>query len=210
MVLTSNMLAIDQYTIQNILSYIDNDTKLILNRVNSHYHTRIDTTNIRNAVYKANSLKLFKYKKLNVDHKIFAKICQYCSVDIVNFMEPSGEIYWDNCLYCACKGNNLDVVQLLINKGVVNTWEIGLCGACRGGHTEMAQLMIDKGANDLNNGLNGACKKGHLGLVRFMVSKGADKCDLYYACYGGNMEIIQYVINRGGDDWASYSTLKTI
>ena len=55
-------------------------------------------------------------------------------------MITKGATDWNDGLYGACRGGNLDIVRLMINKGA-NYWNDGLCGACRGGHMNIVQLM---------------------------------------------------------------------
>ena len=92
---------IDCYTIHDVLSYTDNDTKLIMNVINKQYYVNIDTYD----VYKTNSVRLMKYKinnnKLKISKDTFKKLCRFC--------------------------NNIDIIQLMINKGA-NNWNFGLHG----------------------------------------------------------------------------------
>src|SRR5574343_1345563 len=73
--------------------------------------------------------------------------------------------------YNACRHNHMNIIQMLIEKGVEKSdlhfldWNKGLYRACLGGHLNVIQWIIDKKCEhflDLNYGLWGACKKGNL------------------------------------------------
>jgi len=51
---------------------------------------------------------------------------------------------------------------------------MGLYFACQGGNMDIVNMMIQKGANDWNWGLWQACKDGHLDFVNTLIQKGAD------------------------------------
>ena len=72
-----------------------------------------------------------------------------------------------------CRGGNIEIVKLMIEKGV-NNWNRALYGACRGGNIEIVKLIIEKGANDWNWGLLGACYNRNIKIITLMIEKGAD------------------------------------
>ena len=108
---------IDCYTVHDILSYTDNDTKLIMNIVNKQYYVNIDTSDI----YVANSVRLTKNKfargELTIKYDIFMKVCKCCGIDIVQLMINKGANDWNWGLIGACQEENMDIVQLMINNG---------------------------------------------------------------------------------------------
>ena len=85
----------DYYIIHDILSYVNTDTKLIMNIVNKQYYVNIDMTN----VYKTNSVRLIKYKfasgDLIINCETFEEVCKYCNIDIVRLMIDKGAEYWE-------------------------------------------------------------------------------------------------------------------
>ena len=46
--------------------------------------------------------------------------------------------------------------------------------SCENGNLEMVKLMIEKGVTNLNNGLYNACEDGHSEIVEFLLKHGAD------------------------------------
>src|SRR5579872_6609560 len=61
----------------------------------------------------------------------------------------------------ACEGGHIDIINLMIEKGVTD-WNYGLARACKRGHREIIDMMINKGANNWNWGLSEACREGHI------------------------------------------------
>jgi len=96
--------------------------------------------------------------------KMIVKDVKYLNVIIesgnIEYMKFYNGCNWDLGLQHACKGGNIEFVELMIQKGA-NNWNLGLISACRGGHLEIMELMIEKGATKWNRGLEGACKGGH-------------------------------------------------
>jgi len=105
---------------------------------------------------------------------------------------------WNKGLSGACKGGNIELVNLMIAKGA-NNWNLGLRSACKGGNAELANLMISKGAKDWDSGLFDACRGGNIELVNLMIEKGATYWDngLRGACQGTNKEIVELMITKG-------------
>lgn len=54
---------------------------------------------------------------------------------------------FDEGLYEACIGEHIEIIDLMIKKGV-HDFNSGLFAACQGGKIEVINLMIEKGAND--------------------------------------------------------------
>jgi hypothetical protein len=86
---------------------------------------------------------------------------------------PTNSFFLYDGTYWGCYYGNLDIINLIISKGV-NYWNCGLAGSCRGGHIDMVNLMITKGASNMNWGFESACMGGHLNIVKLMISKGVD------------------------------------
>ena len=83
-----------------------------------------------------------------------------------------GVCNFNDGLHGACRGGNIDLVNLMIEKGA-DDWDWGLSGACIGGNIDLVNLMIEKGADDWNLGLSAAWRGGHHELVDLMTDKGA-------------------------------------
>lgn len=102
--------------------------------------------------------------------------------------------------FSACEGGHLDMINMLIEKGVTN-WDTGMIGACHGGHLEVVKMMIEKrgGASSFAcDGLVVACQNGHMHIVEFMLELGANNWDkaLEAACYGGHLEIAKLMVSK--------------
>jgi ankyrin repeat protein len=159
-------------------------------------------------------------------------------VNVVNrYLVPKNPTFKQMC--------NLGIVEHLLDycQNNIPDWNDGLYDACRGGQLEIVNLMIKKGANDWNLGLEYACEGGHfaydnahstrfaydnahstrfaydnarstrfaydnarstrLEIVNLMIEKGADDLDsgLSSACGSGNLEIVNLMIEKGANDW---------
>lgn len=105
----------------------------------------------------------------------------------------------------ACKGGNIDIVQLIIEEATKNNakldWNLGLHSACFGGHINIALLMTSYGANHW--GLYDACKGGHIKMINFLIEGGINDWDwgLVGACSGNHIDIIYLMIDKGSNNW---------
>ena len=115
-----------------------------------------------------------------------------------------------------CSGNNIDVVELMINLRQVkceafsthtfwsdDDWNNGLYASCKVGSYQLVNLMISSGANYCNWGLYGACEGGHIELAELMISHGANDWNegLYNACIGDHIELVKLMISYGANNW---------
>ena len=140
-----------------------------------------------------------KYKdKIDWDDGLWGA-CEGGNIDIVNLMIYYGADNWENGLWGSCEGGHIDIVNMMIKKGAYN-WNHGLWGACGGGHIDIVNMMIENGADDWNSGLWRACEKGHINIVNLMIKKGADSLDLglYKACKRCHINLVNYMIEKGG------------
>ncbi len=80
----------------------------------------------------------------------------------------------NNELRIACYSGNLELVNLLIKKGV-NDYAGGAEEAIKGGHLEIFKLMIKKIKNNYSKVLEKlfkeACKNGNLEIVKLLIEK---------------------------------------
>lgn len=145
-------------------------------------------------------------------HELNAQSCGHMHVvkfliDKINSINKI--VDWKRCLEAACEGENMNIIQLMIeeitntqvdNPDVVAYWNWGLRGACNIGNLEIVKLMISKGADNWNDGL---CWCSNLEIAKFMIEKGADNFNdgLQYACLDGSIEIIKLMIEKGANDW---------
>ncbi len=75
-----------------------------------------------------------------------------------------------------CEVNQVITLTRFMKSNSNLNWNWGLYGACKGGNINIINMMIDKGAYDWNWGLDGACKGGHIDIVKMMIANGADNC----------------------------------
>lgn len=122
---------------------------------------------------------------------------------MINYLVNRGATNWKDCFNTACRGNHLEIVELVItNCGDMDLdWNSGLYAACAGGCVEIAKLMLQKGAtvNNYNDILYQSCMSGSLGIIELMISQGVNNWDngLCGACYYGHPEVAELMINKG-------------
>lgn len=77
---------------------------------------------------------------------------------------------WYDVFYCSCKQGDLENLQLAINNGI-NDWNNGLYYAINGNQIQIARLMIDKGAKNLAMSLYGSCFYGHIEIAKMLINE---------------------------------------
>jgi sirohydrochlorin ferrochelatase len=130
--------------------------------------------------------------------------------------EPKDSI--DRLLGPACEFGDLDIAQLLIDRGAdvsaarKDGWT-PLHLASRGGHEAVAQLLFDRGADvsaadeDGETPLHFASSGGYEAVARLLIDRGADVSaarkdgwtPLHLASRGGREAVAQLLIDRGAD-----------
>ena len=165
------------------------------NRLKLNYHDDWKNYTEKNYHFDLRFLKyLIQYKKFND-----MRLLQFGNTECVKlFISSSINLNWNDGLYYACRSGNIEIVELLIQKGA-NHWNWGLYGACKGGNIKIVHLMISKGADHWNFGLCEACSGGNIEIVYLMMEKGADDWNLglFGACLGGNIKIADLMMQRG-------------
>jgi hypothetical protein len=99
-------------------------------------------------------------------------------------------------MWYACKGGNIEIVQLVINQGTVKdpptqfNWNIGMQHACEG----------------MGNCINIESTE-HWKIIKLLINKRAEagenpptqfgwSCGAIGACFGGNMQLVQFMIDQ--------------
>ena len=123
---------------------------------------------------------------------------------------------WREGMYLACSKGYVNVVRVLIHKGMNDpdvcrvqlgcsrTLNIALRHACKHGQDGIVPFLISKGADDLYSGLTDACKGGHLKIVQFMIfEKGLRATNhlMAVACRNGHNAIARLMFENGADDY---------
>ena len=212
---------LDQYVLQDIISFMDKDTQMIIRRINSQFSKYIepafvhpltsekylDLTNLNiYMLYElcgySGSLRLLKkLKDINIDF-IMAYACQGGNIDMVNLMIARGACHWNWGLERACAGNNPDIADMMIQHGAYS-FDSCLLFACSSNSRQLVDKMITLGATDFDGGLAYACLYGHRTLAEYMISKGAVLMNwgLLMACRGGHIELVKLMISYGANDF---------
>lgn len=76
----------------------------------------------------------------------FMNACYGGHVKIARLMIDHGANNWGGGVWCACRSDNIEIVNLLILHGGFDDWDGGLLDACENGRMEIAKLMIEHGA----------------------------------------------------------------
>ena len=79
-----------------------------------------------------------------------------------------------------------------------NKYNAALYHAARAGQIDIVQLMINKGASDFNWAIEGASLGGHLDMVKIFIDKGAQifSATLGNAVLGGNLNIVKLLMDK--------------
>ena len=82
---------------------------------------------------------------------------------------------WNLGLKHACKGGNMEIVKLMIQKGDKSypfNWNMGLEYACVGGNIEIVKLMIQKGATNIKAQFDTLIENGHFEILEYLENNG--------------------------------------
>jgi len=132
--------------------------------------------------------------------------CYFGHIDIINFLVKKIDNI-NHGLYGATKGENIEIVKLMLDIGFENLQtkdlNISLEIACENGNLDIVELLILYGADDLESGMQIACKYGHFDIVKYLTKYGLKKWNNYlvYACHSGNVELVKYLILKGANDF---------
>lgn len=162
----------DQFTIQNIVSYCDIDTKIVMRVV---------------------------CKQFNGIETVFNKIESFVNPLIVITVDKK-TIPLVTATYTG--STRRTKYECKIHKYEYDDINYGLWGACEGGHSELISYMINLGADDWLSCCCAACRGGQFEIVKLMFKKAKQhnisdiNLLLSYACWGANIEIVNYVIGE--------------
>ena len=113
------------------------------------------------------------------------------------------------CLEIASKFGNLEIIELLLDKGITQTIHYeALRDAAEFNHLEIVKLYLRRGFDDihfkLDQALRWASYRGHLDIVRFLLDNGADihasyDLALRWAAYNDHLNVSQLLLDRGAN-----------
>ena len=146
------------------------------------------------------------------DHKIEVD-GEVCQTMLEQTQTPTdGGTWWEHSspLHLACAAGQVEIVQVLIEKGGAGIEEEGmedhrcyctpLHTACDNGHVEVARYLIKKGANL-------EAQEGHCILddgQEIVSSQASDMTPLHCAVMNGNLDLVNLLIENGADIEAVY------
>ena len=190
----------DTYVMYQLLDFVDESSIITLCKASKKL----------NEIYK-NYIKIEDDKRFDVNIDFFEDYCKdnhiirlWKLIKILEKIKALDCVRWKNGLSNACRHGHIDIVKLIIEKGVDADADcaLGLFYACEGGHIDIVKLMIEKGADDWNWGLEGACQCGNIDIIKLLIEKGANPdYGFYSACYGGNIDIVKFLIEKGTNNW---------
>ena len=122
------------------------------------------------------------------------------------------EVYfWDIALEPAGEGGNIDIINILTERGATKLFYCGI-GAAKTGSIEIVKQLIQLGLTDLSEVSHTAALHGHFDLVKFLLDEygedfGVEVDELFIqACASGNMKLVKYLhenkTNDIGYGWA--------
>ena len=117
-----------------------------------------------------------------------------------------GLYFYGLVMVAASKRGNLNVVKLMIDKGVRN-FDNALYTAARGGHLNIIKYFIEKGAGDLKIG-EFAAAGGHKIIIDYLLENRyvpISKINnfLVHAADGGHLDLVKHLISLGATDFQS-------
>jgi hypothetical protein len=143
-----------------------------------------------------------------------------CNQAMVDKLIANGADDWESGLEGACKGGNLTLVKLFLEKCTLDhghddydddddsdansMLSMALRAAAEGGNTDIIDYLIKLGADDWNYGLFGAVEGNHSHLVDFFIQKGANDWNwaLRAAVSIGSKHYINMFVQLGANDWS--------
>ena len=224
------------YLYPNLFKITNNDDNKYLNKIEFNYDNKIkgyiiknniDYDNISDLDFKNILLLITKYN--NHNKFIYNKI-----KDKIKNITDLSDIIIKEAFYYACKNNFIEIVKLLLLKGMdVNYYIEGYTPfliSCKKNNEEIINLLLEYNVN-INLSTHYyyitpfmyACKNNNINLVKNLLCKKIninlidnDKENAFtYACENDNVELISLLINRGidiniinkNDDKIAFSTV---
>ncbi len=199
------------------------DDKDIINMLSTNKKFRDETLFERIVKRRYSELVSFK----NTDETFqyfFIKMIYYISklkelYDIPYFVginpqtlyEDAKTLYPQNFLHkvmiIAIRNGNLDVVKLMVRKGV-NRFDSGLAEAAGSGHLDIVKYFIELNASEYSHATKIAAKNGKIDIIDYFIEKKYIKSGmlnllLLEAAKGNQFPTVKYLINKGANNFQS-------
>lgn len=202
----------DIFTLTRIISFLDHDSKLICNRINSTFRNIIGDVEwyINRKIYTTTKLVKKSRISLNGRHRINAVCGFYGSNRLYTYLTRQtlrtqyGTIFKNICLNCQKDFLIRILDDIPIEKYMTQEYFIH---ACVGGDIELMDMFLDETYTniDIDYVFVDAYEMGNLFMMDYLISKGVsaygvERCMLK-ACKEGNYDMVKYMISKGADDF---------
>ena len=200
------------YTLSDIISYCDVDTKLIIRNINKLLcdcgkitltsDKYIDSIKEQSAQKEQSVQKEQSAQKEHIAQERFIlgiinnswRLLNYAIKNNINNIDDfeCGATY-------ACQYNNIDMLKLFISKGISDYEDI-VYSACFYGHYDIVKLLLTepKTHSEKGYGFSIACGAGHLEIVKLLFDEKSDlRWAFENACCGSNINVVNYLIEKG-------------
>jgi hypothetical protein len=221
------MYKLNVYTVSDIISYCDIDTKLIIRNVNKLLCNDVGTLKLicdDDYLYIDKSLYLPQFIigvinnswrflndaiKNNVNDWDLGAMCacQYGCVDMLKFFMKKGIHDYKEIMYSACYYGHYEIVETLMTEpSAYGERNYGFSVACGAGHLEIAKLLFDE-ESDLLWAFENACCGPNINTVNYLIDKGVKGINsvdiwnrgLFLGCQNGQSKIIRLMIEKGAN-----------
>ena len=142
---------------------------ITLLRMIDSYLEMIDHLALTEVCRKTNRLKI----KYSDDWKSYKNRDHPCDLRFLKYLIRYKKFNDMRFLY----SGNIECIKWFISSSVNLNWNKGLYYASLHGNVEIANLLIQKGADDWNEGFCGACLGGNIEMMKLMIQKGATSCE---------------------------------
>jgi hypothetical protein len=192
------------YTLSDIISYLDNDSKIVCNRINNNFRNIIGTVKWYHDKKAYNKFDVIDNCRDDAISYTIINILygQYNSQRLRTYLTRVNCLCEYDVMTGACSGGQNELVREISNKKPIENQYTSDCDfmcACEGCDKETIDAFLNKGKAHIENGLYGACIGGRREIIDYLISKGAK--DWNYALrgaeFGGDKATIEYIKSKG-------------
>lgn len=193
----------DSYTLSDIISFLDNDSKIVCNRINNIFRNIIGVVKWYHDKKEYTKFDIIENCRDDaIDCGFVNMICgQYNSRRLYSHITKSNRLMKGYILNGACVGCQKELATRLFNEHLKtqDRFDCDFLSACEGGDKEIIDMFLTKTTVDINCGLFGACISGKRDVIDYLISKGANDWNrgMEGARFGGNLDAIEYMRSKG-------------